>query len=722
MTRLDTTSTDTRIVGRPVNRLDGPQKVTGGAIYAYERGGAGEALVGVFATATIGRGEIDTLDTAAAEAMPGVRLVITHKNVPVQGEKDPANRAFTTRARPILAGTRIDHFGQPVALVIAETYEQARDAARSVSVTYRTAPGTFVYADGHPVREPELANAGFPAVTDHGDFETGFAASTFRVDQTYETLPHHAHPLEPHATLARWEGETLYLTTSHQTLLYVQLSLRTALGIAEENLVVSAPFVGGGFGSKLATHADVMGAAIAARMLREPVKIGFSRQQMFALVGMRPWHRQRVRLGAGADGRLTAIGHEVLLYSNDRDPFIEQTGTVTRSLYAGPNRQTRHRITHLDLPNGEAVRAPGELPGLLAIETAMDELAEALEMDPVELRVLNDTSTDPESGAPLTGRNLTACLRMGAERFGWSDRPQQPRQRREGQWFVGMGVASAIRTHFQGATEVEVAVTPHNRIEVRSDLTDIGTGSYTILAQVAAEVLGVELSAIDVMMAHTSLPTGGGSGGSWGASNTTAALHQACLALLEQAGVPAGADFARRTLARHPTGMSATGSLPSIANTPDWHEKSRHTYGAHFVELAVHRLTGEIKVRRMLGAFSAGRILNPKTARSQLLGGMIWGLSAALREGAEIDPRYGNVVNGDLAEYLLPVHADVPDIEIMLLDEPDLEANPVGVKGVGELGACGSAAAFANALYNACGVRARVFPVHLSKLVPALKQ
>ncbi|MDU0343489.1 xanthine dehydrogenase family protein molybdopterin-binding subunit [Bosea rubneri] len=720
MTRLDNPNTAIRIVGRPIDRRDGPQKVTGSATYAYEKTGAGKALVGFFATATIGRGEIETIDTSAGEAMPGVRLIVTYRNAPQQAALDTGNRAFTTRARPILMGRRIHHFGQPIALVIAETYEQARDAARSVVATYTTEPGTFVYAEGNPVHQPELANAGFAGSTNLGDFETGFATAAFQVDQTYETLPHCAQPLEPHATLAHWEGETLHLTTSHQTLRYIQASLRTALGLAPENVVISAPFVGGGFGSKLAVHADLMGAAIGARMVGQPVKVCLTRQQMFSLVGMRPWHRQRVRLGADADGRLTAIGHEVLLYSNERDPFIEQTGIVTRSLYAGPNRMTRHLVTHLDLPNGEAVRAPGELPGLLAVETAMDELAEALDMDPIALRVLNDTTTDPESGAPLTGRTLTQCLRTGAERFGWSARLRQPRARRDGNWFVGMGVASAIRTHFQGATEVEVAVTPDRRIQVRSDITDIGTGSYTILAQVAAEVLGVDFSEVDVMLAHTRLPAGGGSGGSWGASNTTAALHQACLALLERAGLPAGPGLVRQTLAAHPAGLSARGNLPSMGNVPNWREKSRHTYGAHFVELAVHRLTGETKVRRMLGVFSAGRILNPKTARSQLLGGMIWGLSAALREAAEIDPRRGNVVNGDLAEYLLPVHADVPDVDVMMLDEPDLEANPIGVKGVGELGACGSSAAFANALYNACGIRARSFPVHLSSLVPEL--
>jgi len=716
MTRLDTPNAKTRIIGRSTNRLDGPQKVTGSAIYAYETAAIHQTLVGVFATATIGKGEIRTLDTSTAEAMPGVRLVITYKNAPQQGKLNPQTPGFAVRARPILAGTSIDHFGQPIALVVADTFENARDAAHAVVATYTSTPGSFAYAEGNPVTEPELANAGFPAFTHHGDFDAGYAGAAFKVDQTYETPPHFSQPLEPHSTLARWEGETLHLTTSHQTLRYIGASLKAALNIEPENLVISAPFVGGGFGSKLAVHADIMGAAIAARMVKKPVKVCMTRQQMFGLLGMRPWQRQRVRLGADIEGKLIAIGHEALIYSNDRDPFLEQTGTVTRSLYSGPNRMTRHRATHLDLPNGEPVRGPGELPGLLAVEAAIDELADALNMDPVELRMLNDTTMDPESGVPLTGRSLTECLRTGAGRFGWSRRPARPRSRQEGQWLIGMGMASAIRMHFQGATDVEVAITPERRVAVRSDLTDIGTGSYTILAQFAAEVLGVAVSEVEVSLGHSSLPVGGGSGGSWGASNTTAALHDACLTLIQQADVPAGEDFISETLAKHPQGLSVRGTLPASSQVPDWNQKSRHTYGAHFVELAVHRLTGEIRVRRMLGVFSAGRIINPKTARSQLLGGMIWGLSAALREAAEIDPRYGNVVNGDLAEYLLPVHADVPDVEVLLIDKPDLDANPVGVKGVGELGACGASAAFVNALYNACGVRVRHFPINLASL------
>ncbi len=717
MTRLDTPSTDTGLVGRPISRVDGRLKVTGRAAYALDHTRAGQALVGVFATSTIGRGEIERLDVSSAEAMPGVHLVVTHRNAPSQGALDPDRPAFATRARPILTGRRIDHFGQPVALVVADTFEQARDAARAVSVTYREERGVFTYAEGLAGSEPKVTNAGFPASTDKGDFEAAFASAPVRVDQSYETLPNFAQPLEPHATLASWEGGTLHLTTSHQTLANVLASLSAALGLKPEDVIISAPYVGGGFGSKLGVRADLMGAAIAARMLRQPVKVALTRQQMFSLTGMRPWHRQRVRLGANKDGRLISIGHEALLYSNRRDPFVEQTATVTRSLYAGPHRMTRHRVVHLDLPNGEPVRAPGELPGLLAVEIAMDELAEALGMDPVALRIANDTSVDPESDVPLTGRTLSECLRVGAERFGWSDRPLQPRSRREGEWLVGWGVASAIRMHFQGPAEVEVAVLASGRIEVRSDLTDIGTGSYTILAQIAAEMLGVNMAQIDVRLGNTRLPRGGGSGGSWGAPNTAAALHRACITLLDAAQLPAGQDFAERALALRPEGLSARGSIASAANTPGWDEKSRHTYGAHFVELAVHELTGEIKVRRMLGVFSAGRILNPKTARSQLLGGMIWGLSAAFREGAEIDPRYGNIVNGDLAEYLLPVHADVPDVDVILIDRPDLEANPVGVKGVGELGNCGAAAAFANALYNASGIRARKFPIHLSGLV-----
>ena len=719
MTRLDTTATDKRIVGRSLNRVDGPIKVTGRATYAYENATIGEALVGVFATATIGTGEITAIDTAAAEAMPGVRLVVTHVNVPEPG----GARRKPWRLQHALTTHHAGHADPPFRA--ARRPRHCRDVRAGARCGPRCrgaiceGPRDVRLHRHRPRHRAGIANVA-PAATDRGDFEGGFARAAFRIDQTYDTPAHYSQPMEPHATLARWEGEVLHLTTSHQTLQYIQTSLANSLSLTPENLVVSAPFVGGAFGSKLSTHGDIMGAAIAARMLGEPVKVCFTRQQVFSLGGGRPWQRQRVRLGADAVGGLVAIGHEALVYSNERDPFVEQTAIVTRSLYAEPDRMTRHRIAHLDLHGGEAVRAPGEMPGLLAVESAMDELAEELGIDPVELRLRNDTDTDPESGVPLTGRRLAECLRTGADRFGWQARAPQPRARQDGQWLLGMGVASAIRMHFQGETEVEVAVTPEGRVEVRSDLTDIDTGSYTVLGQVAAEVLGVGHDAIDVVLADTRLPTGGGSGGSWGASNTAAALHAACLALLEKTGTAPGTEFAQAVLTAHPGGITARGGISSMGDVPDWNEASRHTYGTQFAEVAVHRLTGEVQVRRMLGVFAAGRILNAKTARSQLLGGMVWGLSAALREGIEIDPRHGNIVNGDLAEYLLPVHADVPDIDIVLLDEPDLAANPVGVKGVGELGACGASAAVANALYNASGVRVQSFPAHLGTMVPQL--
>jgi xanthine dehydrogenase YagR molybdenum-binding subunit len=721
MTHLDTSSTDTRLVGKPVNRLDGVKKVTGTATYAHEHAQIGQVLIGVFATATIGHGELLDIRTSVAEAMPGVHRVITHKNCIPHGKLDPSEPNFTTRVRPILSGARIHHYGQPIALVVADTFEQARDAAHTVEAIYRQDVGIFSYLDGNEVVDEQMAAAGFVGATDVGDFEGGFASSAVSIDSTFETPMQLSQPMEPHSTLAWWVGETLNLVTSHQTISNIKTSVQASLGLPSEHLLISAPFVGGGFGSKLAVHADLMGAAIAAKMLNRPVKLSMSRRQMFGLTGVRPWQKQRVRLGAEVNGRLIAIGHEALVYSNRNDPFVEQTATVTRSLYAAPNRMTRHRSTHLDLPNGEAVRAPGEMTGLLAVEVAMDELAEKLAIDPVELRVMNDTAVDPETGVPLTGRRLSDCLQTGAARFGWSQRHSEPGKRRDGQWLIGAGMASAIRFHFQGPAEVEVAVRPNGRIEVRSDITDIGTGSYTILAQIAAELLGQEVHDVDVMLAHSSLPPGGGSGGSWGASNTGAALHRACLSLLEQAGAQPGSDLVKQVLNAHPTGLSAIGSIASSAETANWEAKSRHTYGAHFIEVGVHQLTGELQIRRMLGVFSAGRILNPKTARSQLLGGMIWGVSAAVRESAEVDTRYGNIVNGDLAEYLMPVHADIPDVEVIMLDQPDLEANPIGVKGVGELGNCGSSAALANAIYNACGVRTRSFPINLSKLLSAVQ-
>jgi xanthine dehydrogenase YagR molybdenum-binding subunit len=451
-------------------------------------------------------------------------------------------------------------------------------------------------------------------------------------------------------------------------------------------------------------------AAIAARALTQPVKIAMTRQQIFHLVGVRPTTRQRVRLGAGRDGRLIAVGHDVTMHTSPISEYAEQSATAARDLYTAPHRLTRHRLVPLDLPRGEDVRAPGEAPGLLAFESAVDELAHALGMDPIELRILNEPQVHPESGRPFSDRRLIECMREGARRFGWERRSRKPGSLRDGRWLVGYGMAAAIRMQFQMTTKVKVRMGPDGIAVIQSDMTDIGTGTYTIVSQVAADALGVPLDRVRVELGHTDYPVGAGSGGSWGATNTCTAIHRACKALREKL----------RTAVHAPEGVEAEGETLAMWDEPNYSAYSIHAYGAQLAEVGVDADLGEIRLRRMLGVFAPGRIFNAKTARSQLIGGMIFGLSMALHEEAIVDTRTGAVVNRDLAGYLVPVHADISEIDAVLLDSFDDKANELGAKGVGELGNCGANAAVANAVFNATGVRVRDLPITLEKVLTGL--
>jgi len=449
---------------------------------------------------------------------------------------------------------------------------------------------------------------------------------------------------------------------------------------------------------------------MAARRLNQPVKVAMTRQQVFNLVGPRAISSQRVRLGAGRDGRLVAIAHEVNMHTNPHEEYGEPSAVATRSQYAAPNRLTRHRLVPLDLQRAEDVRAPGEAPGLLAVESAMDELAVALDMDPIEVRIRNEPAVDPERGVPYSDRRVVECMREGARRFGWERRPTKPGTLRVGQWLVGYGMAAAIRVHPQAPTKARVRMEPDGITVVQTDMTDIGTGTYTILTQVAADALDLPLDRVRVELGRSDFPVSWGSGGSWGACNSGVAVHRACLALKEKltdGKVPAD-------------GVEAEGEVAFMLDEPNYGAYAIHTYGAHFAEVGVDIDTAEIRLRRMLGVFAPGRILNAKTARSQLIGGMTFGVGMALLEEALVDPRSGAFVNRDLAGYLVPVHADIPQIDAVVLDGFDDKANVLGAKGLGELGICGAGAAVANAVFNATGVRVREFPITLEKVLPGL--
>jgi xanthine dehydrogenase YagR molybdenum-binding subunit len=713
------------IVGRPLDRVDGRLKVTGGARYAYEMQQE-NVLYGFVVEASIAKGTIRSIDTRAAEKAPGVAMVLTHRNAPAQGTGNHRE------AHAVLTGPQVTHYGQPVAFVVAESFEQARAAAYLVDVKYDRASGKYALrANVNEARVPKPNDA--PAADSAvGDFAGAFADAPVQLDVTY-TTPLQSHAMmEPHATIAAWDGDKLILHTANQMLNQGQQVIATTLKMPVENVRLISPFIGGGFGGKLWVNADAVLAAIASRRLKRAVKIALTRQQIFHVTTHRSNTIQRLRLATDREGRILAIGHDVFSGNLPSEQTYEGAALQTRTLYAGPNRLTRHRLAPLDIPIASSMRAPGESVGLMALECAMDELAEKLDLDPVELRVRNEPSEDPEKHIPYSSRHLIACMQEGARRFEWDKRNPKPGQIRDGRWLVGMGMAAATRGNPLLRSSANVRLHPDGIATVRMAMTDIGTGTYTILAQIAAEMLGLPIEHVRVELGDTDFPQAAGSGGSWGAGSSGSALFEACSALREKlartAGMdPATARFADGRIASGEqsrkltdliyTGMDADGEIQPGRNNKDF---SQQSYGAHFVEVGVDADTGEVRVRRMLGAFTAGRVLNAKTARSQAIGGMVFGIGAALHEAMTLDPRFGYFVNHDLAEYHVPVHADIPAIEAIFLAELDDNSNPLKSKGIGELGICGAGASIANAVYNACGARIRDYPITLDKLLSKL--
>lgn len=722
------------LIGKPIDRIDGHLKVMGKAPYAHEVQDGGPAAYGFLVEATIAKGRVASIDTVAAERAPGVLLVMTHKNAPKQGAWGPIDaKDRFARASPQLASDRVEHYGQAVAYVVADSFEQARSASRLIAVRYDAQPGAYEL-------KPNLVKAEKPADDGEqkadslvGQFEPAFASAAVTIDATY-TTPFQIHAqMEPHATLAYWKDGKVTVHCASQLLKSAQNAVANTLQIAPDKVRIVSRYIGGGFGGKLPVYGDVMLSAMASRELKRPVKTALTRQQMFHSTTHRSDTIQRLRLGASVDGKLQAIAHESWSHSARFDNFYETASTQTRTLYAAPNRMTTHRVVKLDLPISDSTRAPGEAVGMLALEQAMDELAEKLGLDPIELRLRNEPAQDPEKNIPFSSRQLVACLKDGASRFGWSKRNPQPGAVTEGRWWIGMGVAAAIRSNLLMPSECSVTLDKQGVLTVRMAMTDIGTGSYTIFTQVAAEMLGLPIEQVRMELGDSDLPATPGSGGSWGAASAGSGLFDACTnlraKLARRLGIrPADAVFEGGRVVgagrsdsvgalAGPLGLQARGEIKPGSMNKTF---SQQAYGAHFAEVAVNRDTGEIRLRRMLGVFAAGRILNEKLANSQAVGGMIWGVGAALHEDAIVDPRHGHFVNHDLAEYHVPAHADIPAIEAHFLPEVDDKTNPLKIKGVGELGICGAGAAVANAVYNACGVRIRAFPLTLDKVLAGL--
>jgi xanthine dehydrogenase YagR molybdenum-binding subunit len=693
------------IIGQPVDRIDGKAKVTGAARYSGDMRAEHPAF-GVIVTSTIGRGSITKVDIRDAQQAPGVVLVMSHENAPAQAPFKHEGEDRHGRPKPQLAEARIHYRGEPVALVVADTFEQATAAARLVKVTYQPEVGLYDLAANRKLAHPPTGMASGKADSKLGDFDRGFAGGKAQVDATY-TTPYQSHnPMEPPASLAQWDGDRLTICCSAQLVDSAHHSIASTLKIPLENVEVVSEFIGGGFGGKLPIYADAILAALAARQLKRPVKVTLTRQQMFSVTTHRAATIQRIRLAAAPDGRLTAIGHEVLSQSARMDEYGETAAASTRVMYASPNRLTTHRVVPLDLPVADSMRAPGDAVGQLALEQAIDELAYKLDLDPIELRLRNEPTEDPEKHLPFSTRALVPCLQKGAEEFGWDKRPRVPGSLKDGQWLIGYGMAGAIRSNLRRPATAKVRMDESRQLTVEMDMTDIGTGSYTIFAQVAADTLDMPLDKVTVKLGHSSYAKTPGSGGSFGAASCASALREACLELKKKLDAGQG-----------------PGNLQAEAKASpgeEFKKFSQHSYGAHFAEVGVDATTGEVRLRRMLGVFDGGRIFNPKTARSQLIGGMIWGVGSALHEQAVIDPRFGSFVNHDLAGYHVPVHADIPAVEAIMLAGFDDKSNPLGSKGVGELGICGAGAAVANAIYNACGVRVRDYPITPDKVLGGL--
>ncbi|HEY4081376.1 MAG TPA: aldehyde oxidoreductase molybdenum-binding subunit PaoC [Burkholderiaceae bacterium] len=715
-----------KVVGQPLSRIDGPRKTTGTARYAYERQDvAPDAAYGFVVGSAIAKGRIASMDLDAARAAPGVLAIVTARSAGKLGK----GRFNTAK---LLGGPEIQHYHQAVALVVAETFEQARAAASLVHVTYDASPGEFSLARAKDHAKPPPADMDKPA-TAVGDFAGAFAAAPVQLDATY-TTPDQSHSMmEPHASTAVWDGPHLTVWTSNQMIDWGRGDLAKTLGIAKEQVRILSPFIGGGFGGKLFVRADALLAALGARAAKRPVKVALQRPLIFNNTTHRPATIQRIRIGATRDGKITAIGHES--WSGDLAGGKAETAVAqTRLLYAGANRMTAMRLAVLDLPEGNAMRAPGEAPGLMALEIAMDEMAEKLGLDPVEFRVRNDTQVDPEKPSrPFSQRRLIECLHQGAERFGWNKRSAQPGQQRDGQWLIGLGMAAGFRNNLTTKSGARVKVDHRGVVTVETDMTDIGTGSYTVIAQTAAEVMGVSLGQVIVSLGDSASPVSSGSGGQWGGNCSTAGVYAACMKLRTELAARHGfkpdevvfADGELRGGGKQMTLGDAAGEGGAMAeDTMEYGDLGKKfqqsTFAGHFVEVGVDVATGEVRVRRMLAVCAAGRILNPKTARSQVIGAMTMGVGAALSEQLIVDERRGFFVNHDLAGYEVPVHADIPHQEVVFLDETDPVSSPMKAKGVGELGLCGVAAAISNAVYNATGVRVRDYPVTLDKLLHKL--
>ncbi|PVD08255.1 xanthine dehydrogenase family protein molybdopterin-binding subunit [Streptomyces sp. CS207] len=691
-------------VGTAHTRVEGRDKVTGAARYAGEIPFA-DLAHGWLALSTVARGRVRSLDTDAVLGMPGVLAVLHHGNAPrVDTDYVGMLGIPPDPTAAVFQDDRVPHVGWPVALVVAETPEQAREAAEALVVTYDEEPHDTVLTADHPGAYP--ADGHMPAETEKGDLAASLAASAVVVDEEYTTPEEHHSMMEPHAATALWDGGRLEVIDSNQGATWVQTELAKMFSLDESAVRVRSEHIGGGFGSK-GLRAHQVSAVMAATVLQRPVRVVMTRRQMFSLAGHRSPTVQRVRLGADADGRLRALEHRSLNQTSTVYEFVEPGAGVARVMYDADAHRTANHVVRLDVPSPTFMRAPGEAPGSFAIESALDELAERCGVDPIELRLRNEPEAGPVSGLPFSSRNLAACFREGARRFGWAERDPRPGIRREGRWLLGTGTAAASFGAGAGPSTALLTAEADGTFTVRISAADLGTGARTALTLVAADALEVTPERVRVRIGDSDFGPAMIAGGSMGTRSWAWAITEAARELRERLALGPAVP---------PEGITVrsdtTEALGALA------QKERHSYGAQFAEVAVDTATGEVRVRRMLGIFAAGRIVNPLTARNQLVGGMIWGISMALHEEAVRDRATGGLYAPDLAGYHVATHADVGDVDADWVDDRDPD-DPVGIKGVGEIGIVGAAAAVANAVRHATGVRHRSLPIRPDRVLSA---
>jgi xanthine dehydrogenase YagR molybdenum-binding subunit len=728
-----------RLIGPGVDRVDGPQKVTGSAPYSIDFGYPGMAHA-VLVHSTVAAGRIRGIEAAAAEAAPGVLAVITHLNAP------PLHRGPDTpfwKQPPLpLRDDRVLYYGQYVAVVVAETAQQASAAARLIDVDYE--PAEPLLDMGDPRAEVVTDPWGMDA--HRGDVAAGLASAAATVEATYTTPDETNNPLGLFATVALWDGDSLTVHDSTQWPYGVRAALAAIFGVPESGVRVLVPFVGGGFGAALRMWPHVILTVLAARTTRRPVKLVLTRPEMFTGVGHRTRTVQHIRLGADRSGHLTALEHKakgsIALEDDNYEPVAADSATA----YACPNVDTWDVQARLNIPLPTSMRAPGEAQGNFALESALDELAYAIGMDPLELRLRNYAEYQQQLNLPYSSKALRACLEQGAERFGWSARNPRPCSMRDGNWLVGYGMAGVSFFWFQPPSQARVSVRQDGTALVRSAATDIGTGTYTVMTQLSAELLGLELDQVDVRLGDTNMPAAAPEGGSGLTASLGSAVHSACRRLIqafldtvaddpgsplrgcrldevtaadgriERSDEPDRGESYSEILARHGLGELAADGDSAPPKPEDAGMAPAGAFAARFVEVRVDPDLGLVRVARIVSAIDAGRILNEKTATSQIIGGTVGGIGMALLEETVTDPTSGRIANANLGDYLVPVNADIPDMEVFFVGEPD-RFNPIGVKGVGEVGLVGVAAAIANGVFHATGRRIRSLPITLDQLL-----